>query len=47
MTSTNDQAAAVAEEAVETPNDKFYCGLCRGWVDLANYARHGHEKKGN
>jgi len=45
MTSTNDQAVLVAEEMINAPEGTFYCGLCRGWVGNADYARHGHPQK--
>jgi hypothetical protein len=39
MENINDQAQP---ETTDEHEGQFYCGRC-GWVDISDYASHGHE----
>lgn len=44
MTSNIDQKPAIEEQKTDEHAGQFYCGLC-GWVDISEYASHGHGKE--
>ena len=39
MENINGQAQPI--EATDTHEGQFFCGIC-GWIDIAEYASHGH-----